>query len=108
LEEHGFAVIMTHRYADDLQLLGHLLPRPLAYLGLLGPRRRSDQLLARLRADGFNPTPPMLAKLHSPVGLDLGGGTPEVVALSIVAEVQALLAGRPPVFLRDRPGSIHG
>ena len=50
----------------------------------------------------------MLAKLHAPVGLDLGGGTPETVALSILAEMQARLTGRIPGFLRDNNGPIHG
>ena len=103
-----FAVILTHRYADDLELLRRLLPHPLAYLGLLGPRKRTDRLLAQLRAEGLAPTGEMLAKLHAPVGLDLGGRTPETVALAILAEVQARRSGCAPGFLRDRPGPIHG
>ncbi len=106
-DERSFAVVMTHRYAEDLHLLRALLPRPLAYLGLLGPRKRTDRLLTQLAAGGFAPDPKMLAKLHAPVGLDLGGTTPEVVALAILAEVQARLAGRVPGFLRERSGPIH-
>jgi xanthine/CO dehydrogenase XdhC/CoxF family maturation factor len=107
LDERSFAVIMTHRYADDLQLLRTLLPRPLAYLGLLGPRKRTDRLLAQLEAGGFVPQPEMLERLHAPVGLDLGGNTPETVALAIIAEMQARFAGRIPGFLRERSGPIH-
>ena len=84
-----------------------LLPRDFAYLGLLGPRPRTDRLLAELSAVGLAITAAQLAKLHAPVGLDLGGGTPETVALSIMAEIQARLAGRTPGFLRDRTGPIH-
>lgn len=108
LDEGSFAVVMTHRYADDLALLRELLPRPLAYLGLLGPRKRTARLLAELQAEGLVLDAAMLAKLHAPVGLDLGGGTPETVALAIVAEVQARLAGRAGGFLRERTGPIHG
>jgi xanthine/CO dehydrogenase XdhC/CoxF family maturation factor len=106
-DERSFVVVMTHRFADDLYLLRALLPHPLAYLGLLGPRKRTDRLLARLNAEGFTPEPAMLAKLHAPVGLDLGGDTPETVALAIVAEIQARLARRTPGFLRERRGPIH-
>ena len=100
-------VVMTHRYRDDAVLLRSLLPKPLAYLGLLGPRHRTQRLLAEIEAGGLTVTDDMRARLHAPVGLDLGGTTPETVALSILAEIQARLAGRQPVFLRDRPGPIH-
>lgn len=104
----AFVVVMTHRYADDLQLLRELLPRPLAYLGLLGPHKRTDRLLAQLRTEGFVPDAAMLARLHAPVGLDLGGNTPETVALAILAEIQCRLTGRAPIHLRDRASPIHG
>jgi xanthine/CO dehydrogenase XdhC/CoxF family maturation factor len=102
-----FAVVMTHRFADDREFLRALLPRELAYLGQLGPRSRTERLLAELRESGLTPSGSALANLHAPVGLDLGGTTPETVALAIVAELQARLAGRPAGFLRDRPGPIH-
>ena len=106
-DDSGFAVVMTHRYAEDLQLLRALLPQPLAYLGLLGPRKRTERLLAQLRAEGLVPDTAMLAKLHAPVGLDLGGSTPETVALAILAEMQCRLTGRNPIHLRDRAAPIH-
>ena len=102
-----FAVVMTHRYADDRILLRALLPQPLTYVGLLGPRRRTDRLLAQLAAEGFSPDPSMVAKLHAPVGLDLGGGTAETVALAILAEMQCCLEGRAPIHLRDLAAPIH-
>lgn len=101
------AVVMTHRYRDDVALLPQLLPAPLAYLGLLGPRPRTQRLLAEIERAGLRPTAAMRARLHTPIGLDLGGRTPETVALAILAEIQARLAGRTPGFLRDRPGPIH-
>ncbi len=103
LDAHTFAVVMTHRYVEDREFLRILLPRELPYVGQLGPRQRTNRLLAEL-----NPPPTQLAILHAPVGLDLGGSTPETVALAILAELQARLAGRTPAFLRDRPGPIHG
>ena len=96
------AVIMTHHYHHDLPLLRALLPRPLAYLGLLGPKKRSEKILSDLAADGLAITPAMRARLHAPVGLDLGADHPEEVALAILAEMQAALAGRDARPLRER------
>ncbi len=107
-DSRTFAVVMTHRYRDDLALLRALLPSAVPYLGLLGPRKRTQRLLAELEREGFVPPPEALAKLHAPVGLDLGGTAPETVALAIVAEIQARLAGRGGGFLRERAGAIHG
>ena len=107
-DNSGFAVIMTHRYSEDLALLRQLLHQPITYLGLLGPRKRTDRLLGQLRTEGFAPSEPMLAKLHAPIGLDLGGNTPETVALAIMAEMQCWLTGRKPIHLRDRAAPIHG
>jgi xanthine/CO dehydrogenase XdhC/CoxF family maturation factor len=102
------AVVMTHHYIHDGPFLRSLLPQPLAYLGLLGPRQRAEKILADLAADGLEITPAMRDRLHAPVGLDLGAQTPETVALAILAEVQAVLAGRNARPLRERSGPIHG
>jgi xanthine dehydrogenase accessory factor len=107
VEPGGAAVLVTHNFEDDKKLLRSLLPTPLAYLGVLGPRRRTDRLLAALADDGFTPTATALDKLHAPVGLDVGAETPAEIALAIVAEVRAAAAGRCGGMLRDRPGPIH-
>ena len=101
------AVVMTHHYVHDVPLLRALLPLPLAYLGLLGPKKRAEKILGDLARDGFVPTPAQLAPLHAPVGLDLGADSPEQVALSILAEMQAALAGRDARPLRERTRPIH-
>jgi xanthine/CO dehydrogenase XdhC/CoxF family maturation factor len=94
LESDDFAVILTHSYEQDRALLAALLPRGLRYLGILGPRHRTERLLLEVTPalglsieDGFD-------RLHSPVGLDLGAGDPAAVALSIIAEMQAMLNNR--------------
>ncbi|WP_175414770.1 XdhC family protein [Nibricoccus aquaticus] len=107
LDARSFVVLMTHRYLDDLPLLRALLPRPLAYLGLLGSRKRSEKILADLTREGLAITDDMHARLHAPVGLDLGGGTPEEVALSILAELQASHSSRDARPLRQRLLPIH-
>jgi len=103
----ALVVVMTHHYVHDVPLLRELLPRPLAYLGLLGPRKRTEKILSDLAASGLTLTPEQQARLRAPVGLDLGAETAEEVALSILAEIQASLGGRDGRPLRDRPGSIH-
>jgi xanthine/CO dehydrogenase XdhC/CoxF family maturation factor len=101
------AVVMTHHYVHDVPLLRALLPRPLAYLGLLGPKKRAERILADLARDGLAITAEMRARLHAPVGLDLGADSPEQVALAIVAEMQAVLAHRDARPLRERTRPIH-
>ena len=103
----SLAVVMTHHYVHDVPLLRDLLPLPLAYLGLLGPRKRTEKILADLAGEGFVTTPEMRARLHAPVGLDLGADAPEQVALAILAEMQAALAGRDARPLRERTRPIH-
>ena len=101
------AVVMTHHYVHDVPLLRDLLPRPLAYLGLLGPKKRAERILADLTRDGFDLPPDLRARLHAPVGLDLGADSPEQVALAILAEMQATLSGRDARPLRERNRPIH-
>jgi xanthine/CO dehydrogenase XdhC/CoxF family maturation factor len=102
------AVVMTHRYRDDADFLRVLLPRELPYVGLLGPKKRAEKILAELVAEGLLLTAAMHARLRGPVGLDLGGDTPEAVALAVLAEIQSSFAGRDARPLRERPGPIHG
>ena len=104
LSSRTLAVVMTHSLPQDRELLARLLPMQLRYLGVLGPRSRTDRLLAELTPA---PTPAQLEKLHAPIGLDLGGEGPDEVALSIVAEIRAVLAERDGGKLRDRQAPIH-
>jgi xanthine dehydrogenase accessory factor len=103
----AMAVVMTHHYVHDLPILRGLLRRPLAYLGLLGPRKRAEKILEDLTKEGAAISPDQRARLHAPVGLDLGADGPEQVALSIVAEIQASLAQRDAKPLRERARPIH-
>ncbi len=107
LDDRTAAVIMSHNYERDLALLAALLPSPARYVGILGSKSRTRELLAQLAKRGARPTRPQLARLHGPVGLDLGSETPAEVALSIVAEIQAVFAGRRGGALGARKGPIH-
>jgi xanthine/CO dehydrogenase XdhC/CoxF family maturation factor len=101
------ALVMTHNYLRDLELLQILLPAPVRYLGLLGPRRRTDQLLADLQEKGIRPTADQLSRFYGPVGLDIGSEGPIEVALSILSEMQAVMTSHPGGHLKERKRPIH-
>ncbi|MES2474346.1 MAG: XdhC family protein [Verrucomicrobiota bacterium] len=95
------AMIMTHSFVRDRELLRFLLARPLPYVGILGPKKRTRHLLDDL---GFAHPPD---GLHGPAGLDIGAETPEEIAISILSQMQAILARRGGGALQDRDGPIH-
>jgi xanthine dehydrogenase accessory factor len=102
LDARTAAIVMSHSFAQDTFFLEWLMARPLPYIGVLGSRRRTLDVLARLGRETLPET------LYAPAGLDIGAETPEQIALSILSEVQACFAGRKGGALRDRNGSIHG
>jgi xanthine dehydrogenase accessory factor len=102
LDENSAVVIMNHHYETDAELLGLMLSAPLAYIGMLGPRRRTGRILDELRQAGANITDEAMRRLHAPAGLDLGSENPEQIALCILAEIQATMNGHSGVNLRDR------
>ncbi|MGH8303351.1 MAG: XdhC family protein, partial [Steroidobacteraceae bacterium] len=79
------AVVMSHHLPSDLEYLRALSASPLAYIGLLGPPARREKLLSELGPEAERLRP----RLRAPVGLNLGGRTPESIALAIVAEIHA-------------------
>ncbi len=101
------AVIMTHNYGRDRGILPMLLRSDAFYIGALGPKRRTEQLLGELAATGETFTDEHLSRLYAPVGLDIGADTPEAIAMSIAAEIQGVLSRRIGGHLRDREGSIY-
>jgi xanthine dehydrogenase accessory factor len=107
LDTDTLALVMTHNYLRDLELLEHLLPSPVRYLGLLGPRRRTDQILADLAEKGRSPRSDELGRLYAPVGLDIGSEGPTEVAMSILAEMQAVMTNHAGGHLRERKRPIH-
>ncbi|WP_424184070.1 XdhC family protein [Actinokineospora sp. G85] len=98
--------VLTHDPKFDVPLLEIALRADLAYVGAMGSRRTHDDRVARLGEAGL--TPADLARLSSPIGLDLGARTPEETAVSIAAEIIALRWNRGGERLRDRSGRIHG
>lgn len=102
VNEHTVAVIMTHNYFDDRDIIKFLLPTSISYLGVMGAKKRTAKILEEL-----NPTPTQLAKLYSPIGLDIGADTPVEIASAIIAEIQAVLAQRQAGFLKHRVQPLH-
>ena len=103
LEPGSFAVVMTHDFADDTAYLGALLETPVRYIGMLGPRQRTDRIIARLGVHAASD----LTRIFGPVGLDIGTDGAEQVALAVLAEILAVRSGRQPQSLRDRRAPIH-
>jgi xanthine/CO dehydrogenase XdhC/CoxF family maturation factor len=101
------ALVISHVYEKDREAVAALLQQPLGYLGLQGNRGRSTKLLKELQEGGQVLSDAQRRIMHFPAGLDLGAESPEVIALSMLAEVQATLSGHPGGSLRDRPGLIH-
>ncbi len=87
-------LLATHRYLDDLAFLAEIGDAPVGWLGLLGPVRRRERILADLARLDPGLAARVRARISCPAGLDLGGRAPEEVALSVVAEIQAAFRGR--------------
>lgn len=100
-------LVMSHHLATDLAYLKAAAGGGYGYIGLLGSRRRREELLAELGACGLLEDDGWTERLHAPVGLDIGAANPPAIALSILAEIHAVLSGHPAGFLRDRLGAIH-
>jgi xanthine/CO dehydrogenase XdhC/CoxF family maturation factor len=100
-------VMMTHNYNYDLSMLKALLPTQTPYIGLLGPKKKLDRMLDELRQQGMQLDEAMLSKVHGPTGLEIGAETPEEIALSIIAEIQAVVEGKAGGMLKHKPDVIH-
>jgi xanthine dehydrogenase accessory factor len=83
-----YVVIVTHDHALDQALVQALLPRPLRFLGMIGSIPKERKFRLRLRARGFTET--QIARLRTPLGVDIGADTPEEIAVSVVAELIAV------------------
>jgi len=87
-------VLVAHDYKYELPVLRQVLRSPVGYIGLLGSRKRGAAVRDMLTGEGF--AADELARVHTPIGIDLGGKRPEEVALSILAEIVAVRNGKKP------------
>jgi xanthine/CO dehydrogenase XdhC/CoxF family maturation factor len=107
IDEQSVFLLMTHNYNYDMAMLRRLLLMNTPYIGMLGPKKKKERMLNELRDEGLSLTEQQLSVLHSPVGLDIGTETSEEIALSILAEIKALFAGRDVQSLRTIKEVIH-
>ena len=97
-------VSMNHNYDRDKEMLCVALRSNAFYVGALGPKKRTLQILDEL-GNPFDES--QLSRLRAPAGLDIGADTPEAIAISIIAEIQSVLKNRTGGPLRDRQASIY-
>jgi xanthine dehydrogenase accessory factor len=97
------AMIKSHNFGRDFVALARFLPLNLRYVGLIGPKKRRDELLSELLQIGVA----INAGFFAPAGLDLNAETPEEIALSVVSEIQRVFADGSGQSLRDRKLPIH-
>jgi len=103
LDSETYLVILSHDPKFERPALKYALPFPLRYIGAIGSRKTHADRIATLRAEGVSEED--LARIHAPIGLDIGAVTPEEVAVSILAEMLAVRSGRPGGFMqRKRDG----
>jgi len=107
IDKQTVFVLMTHNYNYDLAMLKALLLRKVAYIGMLGPKKKLDRMLDELRDSGVELTKERLNQIYGPAGLEIGAETPEEIALSIIAEIKAVLSGKPGGSLRNKQDVIH-
>ncbi len=89
----SFVVLCSYSHATDAAALAAMLDKETAYLGMLGSRKKIGRIFAQLEARGISQE--RLERVRTPIGLDLGGETPEEVALAVLAQIQAVRYGRP-------------
>ena len=102
LDESAFVLTLTHDMKFDIPTLTQALRSEARYIGALGSRRTHEKRLEQLREEGFGETD--LKRIHTPIGLNLGGRSPEEIALSILAEVVASRHGT----ITRSPDSLSG
>ncbi|MGD8278935.1 MAG: XdhC family protein [Gemmatimonadota bacterium] len=93
-------VLVAHDYKFDLPVLRAVLDGPAAYIGMLGSRKRAARMLAMLEEEGISGD--RLSRIHTPIGLDIGGRSAAEIALSIAAEIVAVRHGRSGGSMRAR------
>ena len=97
--------ILTHDAKFDVPAIVSALTTEVGYIGVMGSRKTHEDRISRLYEVGV--TVKEIARLRSPIGLDIGSRTPEETAISIVAEIIALRTGRSSTFLSETSGPIH-
>jgi xanthine dehydrogenase accessory factor len=107
LDNYTVALLMAHDYNTDFDNLKYYLNTAIPYIGMLGPKKRTDKMFAKLAEDGNPVSVENLERIATPVGLDIGASTPEEIAISIIAEIKTFYTGRNGQRLTFRKGAIY-
>ncbi|MEP6928787.1 MAG: XdhC family protein [Flavobacterium sp.] len=107
IDPQTYFVLMTHNYKYDLGVLKLLLEQKYTYIGILGPKTKLNRMLDELQNEGINLNEEQLKNIHGPIGLDIGSETSEEIALSIVAEIKAVMSHRNGSPLKYKTEKIH-
>lgn len=100
-------VLMTHNYNYETTLLKELSQIYLPYIGILGPKKKLERMLAEIEDSGVIISKEQLSKIYGPVGLDIGSEGAEEIALSVVSEIKAVLSSRQGYSLKYKTVPIH-
>ncbi|RTY88676.1 XdhC family protein [Flavobacterium sp. RSP15] len=107
IDSRTFFVLMTHNYKYDLEVLKLLLETDCMYIGILGPKTKLNRMFDDLSAEGIVVTKAQLDRIYGPIGLDIGAETSEEIALSVVAEIKAVMEGKTTNSLKHKKNKIH-
>jgi xanthine dehydrogenase accessory factor len=107
-DEQTCFVLMTHNYNYDIALLKELITLDVCpYIGTLGPKKKLDRMFDDLEKEGIILSGDQKDKIFGPTGLDIGAETSEEIALSVLAEIKAVINDRKGTFLREKSEPIH-
>lgn len=106
-DKRTFFVLVTHSYKCDYYFLKSLCAADVPYVGILGPKKKLNRMLSELKEGGVSLNQAKISTIFSPTGLDIGAETPEEIALSIIAEIQAVLKGKKGGMLTLKEEVIH-
>ena len=107
IDQYTAVVLMAHDYKTDKMNLPKAVGEEAFYIGVLGPRVRSEKMFNELAAEGKPINEQNMARIYAPAGLDIGAISPEEIALSIIAEIKTVFAKRQGGFLKLRHAPIH-
>ena len=106
IDANTYIVCVTHGHEHDEASLRQVVSSSAAYVGMIGSRRRTSAILQRLRDEGVDPA--AVARVHTPIGLDIGAETPEEIAVSVMAKVIQMRRGGSGRSMREMKGVRRG
>lgn len=107
IDPYTVALLMAHDFETDFKNMRDLLKSDMKYIGMLGPKKRTDKMFFKLAEEGNVLSKRDLSRIATPVGLDIGASNPEEIAISIIAEIKTFFTGRTGQRLKFREGPIY-